>query len=365
MNIYIPLGLFLAILCFAFYKDKKNAPKVFLLSMLIACIFAMIRYNFGPDYFNYHEIFDGVQGEDLNDYVGRGMSVEILFLRLLQMFPLFTYFVVFLTVFWVGVNALFLWKYIPYKYFSLVILYFFLKTDYFLDSLVAMRTTLCAAIFLIAVYFLTKKKRLIYAALIVFASLFHTSAIALLPLALLTTNKKSFLFDNIVLWGIGIVALAALLIGHNFLIESLSSFVMDNVDELQRYSERDVASIGQSFNTLIFRVMSLSIMFYLAKSGEKEEDPKMIVFYKIAVIAAMLNLVMGQSLINDRYFLILNPIYILCIVNSFKRNPVSINTIITLFVFVIAIYIFYNKFSKPYFVSFLEYKTIFSATYIP
>lgn len=365
MNIYIPLGILLALLCFFTRNDSRRSSQSFLFAMIVTCLFAMFRYEFGPDYFNYHEIYEGIQGADVDNYIGRGMSVEKTFLHLLQFFPKFTYFIFFLTIFWFIGNTLFLKKYVPYQYFWIVILYFFSKPDFFLDSLVAMRTTLCAAIFLVAVYFLTKKKRIVFAALVVFASLFHTSAIALLPLALLTTNRKSFLFNDIVLWGLGVVALAAILIGHNFLIESLSSFVMDNVDELQRYSERDVASVGQSINTLIFRVMSLCIMFYLAKSGEKETDPEMVVFYKIAVIAAAINLIMGQSLINDRYFLMLNPIYILCIVQSYKKNPSSINAIITLFVFVVALYILYNKFSKPYFASFLVYKTIISAPYIP
>ena len=365
MNIYIPLGLFFALICFIFRSNEKEAKTAFLWTMIVSCIFAMLRYEFGPDYFNYREVYEGIQGADVENYIGRGMSIEKAFLYLLQVFPKFTYFVISLTVLWFVLNALFLKKYVPSQYFGVVVLYFFFKNDYFLDSLVAMRTTLCAAIFLIAVFFLAKGKKGIFAILIVLASFFHTSSIALLPLAFLTGKSKSLLFNDIVLWILGFIALISVLIGHNFLVESLSSLVMDSFDELQRYSNRDVSSVGQSFNTLVFRIMSFSILFYLAKSGEKEKDPTIVIFYKIAVVAAMINLIMGQSLINDRFFLILNPFYITAIVLSYKKNPAHINIIVSIFLFVIAIYIFYNKFSRPYFVSFLEYHTIFSAPYIP
>lgn len=365
MNIYIPLGLILALLCFMFRRNDKNATNAFLFTMVLSCVFAMFRFEFGPDYFNYLEVYEGVQGADIENYTGRGMSIEPAFLYLIQVFPRFTFFVIALTLFWFIGNTLFLKKYAPSQFFWVIILYFFFKTDYFLDSLVAMRTTLCAAIFLIAVYFLVKGQRIIFAVLIILASMFHTSAIALLPIALITTNHKSLLFNDVVLWILGVIALISVLIGHNFMVESLSNVVMDSFDELQRYSERDVSLVGQSINTLIFRVMSFCILLYLANSGKKETEPSMVVFYKIAVIAAMINLIMGQSLINDRFFLILNPVYILAIVSSYKKNPASINVVITVFLFIIALYIFYNKFSKPYFVSFLHYHSIFSAPYIP
>ena len=200
MNIYIPLGLLLSLLCFFFRKNEKKAKKAFFFAMILTCIFAMIRYEFGPDYFNYRDIYEGIQGADINNYVGRGMSVEKPFLFLLQLFPLYTLFVMGLTVLWFSTNTFFLKKYLPYQYIWIVVLYFFAKTDYFLDSLVAMRTTLCAALFIVAVFFLIRNRRLLYVTCIVIASLFHTSAIALLPLVFLNTNRNSLLFKDVVIF---------------------------------------------------------------------------------------------------------------------------------------------------------------------
>ena len=365
MNVYIPLGVFLALLCYLCRRSEKNARIAFIFSMSAVCVFAMIRYEFGPDYFNYRDIYEGIQGADINNYVGRGMSVEKTFLRFFNLFPSYTLFIIFLSVFWVGANAFFIGRYVPGQYYWYVLLYFFFKTDYFLDSLVAMRTTLCAAIFLVAIHFLIKKKRLIYIALILLASLFHTSALALVVFAFVNTNHRSFIFSNAIIIAIGVLAVISVLIGSNPVLDSFSSFVMDSVDELQRYSEREVAATGQSLYTLLFRLMSLAILVFLAKSAQKETNATMVLFYQIAVIAAMINLLLGQSLVNDRYFLILNPIYILCIVCSFKKNTNTTNVIISIILFTIAFYILYNKFSRPYFASFMEYKTIFSAPYIP
>lgn len=365
MNLFIPLGLFLVLLCYVNRLNNKRAANAFVFSMSVVCVLAMIRWEFGPDYFNYYEVYEGIQGADIENYVGRGMTIEKTFLYFLRLFPNYTSFIIFLTIFWFSSNTFFLKTHVPSQYYWFVLLYFIFKSDYFLDGLVAMRTTMCAAIFLIALHFLIRKQRLIYVALIVVASLFHTSAIGLMVFVFVNSNRNSFLFKNIVIVVVGIIALVAVLIGYNPLLDSLSSFVMENVDELQRYSERDISSSGTSLFTFIFRLMTLAILVYLSKSASKETDPTLIKLYQIAVVAAMINLMLGQSLINDRYFLILNPVYILCIVISYKKNPAYVNAIISLFILVIALYILYNKFSKPYFVSFLKYKTIFSAPVIP
>lgn len=365
MNVFLPLGLFLTILCYFFRTNPKSSRKAFIFSMIAAFVFAAIRYEFGPDYFNYHEIYDSIQGADIDNYVGKGMTVEKPFLMLLSLFPNFTAFVVFLAILWFIPTFYFINRFVPSNYYWLVVLFMFIKTDYFLSSMVAMRTTLCAAIFLVALFFLLKKKRIIYVALILLAAQFHTSSIVLVLFVFFSFKNKNLIFSNITLVVIGLVALISFITGENRLIEIITNEVMENVDELQRYSEREIGGTGQSLNTLIFRIISFVILFYIAKTGEREIDVDKILLYKIAFVAAAITLIFGQSLISDRYLLILNPILIACVILSFKKNPQSLNTLITVFMLVIAIYIFYNKSTRSYFISFLNYHTIFSAPYIP
>lgn len=365
MNVFIPLGLFLVLLCFFFRNNPKNSRKAFFFSMIAAFIFAAIRYEFGPDYFNYHEIYDSIQGADLDRYVGKGMTVEPAFLFLLKLFPNFTSFVCFLAIVWFIPTFYFINRYVPSNYYWLVVLFMFIKSDYFISSLVAMRTTLCSAIFLVALFFLLKKKRIIYIGLILLASQFHTSSIVLVLFVLFSFKSQKIIFNNITLIVLGLLAFISFASGQNQLIEMMSSFVIENVDELQRYAERETGGVGQSINTLIFRLISFFILLYLAKSGEREKEEEKILLYKIAFCAAAITLIFGQSLISDRYLLILNPVYIACIILSFNKNPKNINILITTFILVIALYIFYNKSTRSYFVTFMDYYTIFSAPYIP
>lgn len=365
MNVFLPLGLFLTILCYFFRTNPKSSRKAFIFSMIAAFVFAAIRYEFGPDYFNYHEIYDSIQGADIDNYVGKGMTVEKPFLMLLSLFPNFTAFVVFLAILWFIPTTYFLGRYISPSYYWIAILYLFIRSDYFLSSLVAMRTTLCAAIFLYALYFLLKRKRVIYVALIILAAQFHTSSIILVLFVFLNTKNRSIIFSNLVLAAMGLMALLIVATGENQVIEFITTAVMDNIEELQRYSEREIGGTGQSINTLIFRAISFVILFYIAKSGEKEQNEENIILYKIAFFAAALSFIFGQSLISDRYLTILNPIFIICIILSFNKNPKNLNTIIVFFLIVVALYILYNKSTKSYFITFLHYHTIFSAPYIP
>ena len=92
MNVYIPLAIFLVLLCLWGRQYERSANVTFWIAMIVTCVFALFRYEFGPDYFNYHEIYDGIQGADIENYIGRGMFVEKPFLYFLQFFPKFTSF---------------------------------------------------------------------------------------------------------------------------------------------------------------------------------------------------------------------------------------------------------------------------------
>lgn len=365
MDLYIPFSILLIIWCYTERHNLKRVRGIFFGGLIITCIFAAIRYEFGPDYFNYRAIYYGIQGESIEEYGGKGQSVEKPFLYLLSIFPSFTLFVVVLTVTWFAANIYLFNKYIPNRFYWILVMFLFYNATYLLASFVSMRTTICATLFIVALTFLLRGKRLYYAAIIILASMFHTSAIALILFTFLRKNNNSFIFSTPVVLVMGGIAIFSVLVGGNVLVESAVTFLVDNVSELERYSEREVGNTSQSVFTFIYKLMSLAIMLYLAKGGSTEKDPRFVIMYKIGVIAALIQLFFGQNIISDRYMNILNPVYIIVVFRSMLKNNIKVNSVIILFIMVSCFYIFFQKLGKSYSRSFMEYHSILSAPIIP
>ena len=365
MDVLIPITVLFSILCYSQRRNEYNAKSNFIIAIIVLCALLSVRYEFGPDYFNYRNIYNGAQGEDLKDYTGAGSTMERPFLYLLQLFPSFTSFVCFLTVFWFSTNLYFITHHISPQYYWAVLLFMVFEPTYLLLSSVAMRTTLCASLFLIALEFLLRGKRIIYILIIILASMFHSSTIALIVFALITDKKNTFVFNTTICYIMGIVALISIVVGENVLIKNLSAFFIETIEDLDRYSNRKIGGVSQSFNSLLFKIMSFSILLYINKSRNNIDEPKTIILNKIAIIAVLLQLFLGQSIVSDRFLSILNPVYICAMLNSIKYNEKRINSIIFIFVVIVSVYMFYSKITKDYSSSFLVYHSVFSAPFIP
>lgn len=371
MNVYIPLALILALICAFSQSSNKRAQYAFVLSMFATFIFAAVRYQFGPDYDSYWNIFYNIKGSDVSNYTGTGSSAETWFLHFIELFPTYTAFIVCSTFLWFGVNFLFLNKYLYKQQSWIFILYFFFNSTYFSLSLVAMRSAMAAYIFLAAFMFLIKggkRNQLIYVLLVLIASQFHTSTLPFVILVFLNNKNRSIVFSKWIITGVAAIALVSILLGHNYIVEYLGNKLIDSVDSLSKYSEGQGTSlgvVGSSLNSIIFLGMSTFIAFYLSQAGFKESDPRFVYIYKVAVLASLIQMLLGQSLISDRFFLYLNPIYITAFIHSQRSSNRQYFYATMLLIFVISLYIFASKMGQDYSISFRTYQTIFSAPYIP
>lgn len=365
MNVIIPIILLFALICYSNRNREQTARKIFLVAMFVLCSLLAIRYEFGPDYFSYRDIYFAIQGMDVSTYEGYGSSTEKLFLLFLQLFPNYTSFIFFLTVFWLSAITYFIKKYIVPRYYWFVLVFFVIEPNFLMLGCVAMRTTLCAAMFIIALEFLLHGKRVVYVAIILFASQFHTSILGLVPLVIINTNKKSVVFNSTFCYVMGLIAFIGFMLGSNDLINSLSQYVMETIEDLQRYEDNSIGSVSQSVNTLLFKMMSFAILLYINAAISKESDSKFVILYKIGYIAVLLQLILGQTLISDRFLLCLNPIYVCVLIRSIKHSEKIFSTTILIFAMVISSYMFYSKIDKKYNQTFVEYHSVFSAPQIP
>lgn len=369
MNVYIPLGLLLALFCFALRNNVRNRRMIFILLFLPILVFSAIRFGFGPDYFSYWDIWQSVRGADVEGYTGVGSSVEPLFLKFLQLFPKYTWFIVFGSVFLILSYYTLFEKYVPIEYLWLAVLFLFFNCNCLLGNYVAMRTMLCSILFVAAFFFLNKnnlKGRIIYILIILLASQIHTSAIVLLVFVLLNTKQTSVLYQWYFIIPIGVVAVLSVLIGNNIIVSYISSFLVDNVESFDRYQEYEIGNVSSSLMAILFRIFSFVILAYIVISAKKETEQTYTLIYKIAIVAAIIQLFFGQSIISDRYLMILNPFYIIAITRAFiSEKQRSYKVALTVLVLGISLYLFNAKINKDYSSSFLIYQTVFSQNIIP
>ena len=370
MNVYIPLGIILAFFCFFAREDKKLVNSVFIVSFLAMLVFLTLRYQFGPDYISYLTTFESIQGEDVSLYTGVGASSERGFLYYLSLFPYFTLFIFVNAVFWLFANYNVLHKYVNATEYWIVVLYIFFNNTYLKLSTVAMRSTMVAFIFMFAFMFLMRERkidRIIYVALILLAGQFHTTGLALIPFVFINSKNTSILFNKIFIGVIALIGFVSFFAGNNVILQYVSEYVMDNIEAFDRYADDDV-SIGVvsfSLNTFIFYLMSVFVAFWLAWAGRQETNKEFVYIYKVAIIAAIVQILFRQSMISDRYFMCFNPFYITALVHSLYKGRKQMGIVALMFVAVISLYIFTSKMNKSYARHFETYHTIFEAPQIP
>ena len=369
MNVYVPLGLFLTLLCLLFSNNKKGAVKMFTICMAVAFVFSALRYEFGPDYFHYWEIYEhGEQGRSLSSYLAErdDVRLEPFFRYYLQLFPKYTFFIITNTLLWFVAIFFVFKKYVDLKYSWVLILFLFFNINCLINNYVAMRTSLAAICFIPGLYFLMQNKRWLYVFFVILGSLFHTASIALVVLVFLSF-KKGVLNSKVFIVVCGFLGFLIVLIGQNFITTTLSTLVMDSVEDMNRYAGYldKVSKASFTLNALLFKVLSFIPAFYLAYASQFETEKEFIIINKVGIIASLLILLLGQNILTDRFLMILNPIFIVSIIHSLQYCRKEFNIIALSSVFIVSFYMFYNTMNSSYAISYQTYQTVFSAPFIP
>lgn len=205
--------IFTVAITFSLLVYKQTKIEFFLFfPFLIASLFAGLRYDVGVDYQsyvnNFSYILKGYQSDfeftnkliiELIDSVGGDAQVYFMFCAILTNF--------------------FMYYFIKKHSQSVVtssVLYFFI-TLFFFASLNGVRQHLAISIFLFSIRYILSKEVYKYIFIVVFASLFHTSAIVFLPLYFFVGRKYSLLEFSLY----GGLAFILLIIGLEYLAGSL------------------------------------------------------------------------------------------------------------------------------------------------
>ena len=359
MNIYIPLGIALVLICFFCKNNAKASVRAFIISMIILAVLGSVRYQMGTDYSNYLATFEtlGEYGFD-NFFYFVASRAEPLFIFIMSLFHSFFLFIIVLTIIWYVLVTYILCKHVPANYLWLALFSLLFIQSNIIQNYAAIRSSVACCFIFVAIEFLLKGKRIVAASFIIAATFCHYSSSLLLALLFFYSLSDSIMLKVLKICAICSIPLFLIspyitdLIG-NSIVGHISSFERYE-DYIKMYNDREL-SIG----SLLYSILAFipAFMMYQTIQGGRGKQYTFIV--SVAILALFLYIIMGGLMI--RYSMYLGPTIIVAVTNSLnKMNKDKKMLFLTCFI-IYNIYDFVVLQSARWFSSFLTYKTIFEA----
>ncbi len=352
---YITIFVNVLAVLFAYLAKYKEFQFGLKLSFLVIFVFLAIRFDFGNDYMSYYKDFIILNSYSAIDFLDKTLYYEPGWLFLIKVFQPFGFFVLvmFLSLINCIIFYLFIKKFVPVQYFWLAVFIYVFTPGFMLVHASAMRQSIAINLFIFAIPYIYKKDFLRYILCIVLASLFHFSALILLPVYFLVfLNWK---INNF--WGsiIFIVFISLFIFGDKIspiLFNVIGNFFQDY--ELYIGTKTEIGSgIGVVFLSLL-----LIFVIYYSRFQNKQIN----ILFNIAIIGFMfipIGLLLAMVSRISMYFtpatIIVYPILIANI-----KKPIPRNTF-TFFLIAFTIFNFITFFKSEIFGKAYEsYQTIFS-----
>ncbi len=334
---------------------KKNKKTCFILAFTILILFAMLRYDFGNDYMSY-------LGNDIQiRNNGVPTLTDLLFVALTKICPSFYVFVAvsslisMIPIYYLIIN------YVDENYRHISLLIYCINPYLFLMSLSAIRQTLAAAFFIIAIHFSIKRRLIPYILCIIIASLFHKSALILFLFYFVANDKMVSRFQLT-------VAIAGLLV-LVFVEGFFNLFVQLGLDFFKIPNYAYYASL-RTGNSLRATLLSLVFLGYIMLNIRKMKGTTL-AFTKLYLIGCMLSILAYRLSMFTRFQMYFDIFSVVSIPMIIKMNRSLIATadqryrlinkyMFPILIFTIYILRYYSFFTNPMWESFTEYHTIFS-----
>ncbi len=273
----IIMGIFATFFAYmARYKRYRQGLKI---SFTLIFIFLALRYNFGNDYKGYFNAFYEINKYNQINYFDKFYNVELGWIFLNHLFKPFGFFamIAVLALFNCVIYYRFIKKYVPINYYWLAVFLYIFNSQFMLVHCSAMRQSIAIALFILSIDYIYKKDAIRYFLCIGLASLFHTSALILIPVFLLSFFNWKM---NMVIGIIAISIFGSLFIFGKYLLPKLNEFVYTYFENYTKYSISADSKYGIS---IVYSVgLFLLIIFY-----EKIQSKEISLIFKIAMISFM------------------------------------------------------------------------------
>jgi hypothetical protein len=330
------------------------------LSIFILFIFLSIRYEYGNDYNNYLKLF-----YEINSYSNFSFSKFIIkgnefgWVYLNYLFEPFGFFAMqlFLAAFSCFILYRFIKKYVSPKYYWWAIFIYTFQPYHMLVQSSAMRQSVAISLFLLAIEFLIEKKIFHYVVIILFGTLFHSTAYFLLPLVLLSYFNIQLKFKYIIL-------IVFLFFGVIMFADEIFNQVQQFISlyfkkEYSGHINEDVEEVTFGIGFILNFILYI-ILFYYAQ--HQNSVWKIIILNIVIISFLIIPLTFSLPLISRLNFYF-TPLLMVAYPLAFEN--IKKKTIRIVFMVLIALSTIYQFFyffnSETWMKKFYEYKTIFSA----
>ena len=326
------------------FQGKRNLNVFHLSALLLLSFVVGFRYNVGVDWMGYKMTFESLRSFGESFFNRSSMEIGYLTINQWVIDMGWDYTAMFFIV------ALFSWFFIfisvPTKLLPLTI--FFLFTDeYFFWSMNGVRQFMAIAVFLYAIKFILSKNLLYYISFILFASLFHKTALLLIPLYFLPINKlynhKVWMTLFLVSIFLSQTSIVSLIIDSIFSIlanYSTASEVYARYADSRGFLSQELHyGLGYYFKTIT------SFFVFLMSKSIGDKYPSTRIYFLLFFIGAIFNNIFIEIPLASRfilYFSFLKPLLLAIIIYYLwnkKTYLVSVSTCVLFVVlFAVAIY---------------------------
>lgn len=342
----------------AFCYNWKRSKILLFLPYLFIFVFSAIRIDYGNDYKSYYEKFLGISSVQFEDLTSYFLSQEPGWLIFNWLFSEFNFSIIILitSLFLCFSYAYLINNFVPKNYHWLAIFIFLANPDLFLINLSAMRQSISISIFLLSVNLILRKKTLLFYLNILFASLFHYSAILLLPFY---HFRKQLLYRiNLFYALLFFTFFMILLIFGDTVVQFLLSAVASITNKYDYYTDK--SSIGSGLGIIVYFNILLLILFFDHKLKSKDRIFTKLFLLSILILPLTLSINMIGRLIL--YFVPFSVIFYPLMVQTLQniKQKVFFAFFIILLHFIFLLRFFSSEIYSHYYIN---YKSLLSFLY--
>lgn len=192
-------------------------------------------------------------------------------------------------------------------------IYVYITMNFFIFLFSGLRQAIAISIVLMSIEFIKNKQPIKFALTIIFASMFHTTALIFLPAIIIAYKKIN---KNYIKW-VGIISIVLLIIKQPML-QLITQFI---------YKNYTISQTGEGYNYLILLTIIVAISLYIRKYFEKEENEKNLMFYNFMIVTIPLQIlatVQGNIARLVMYFSISLVILIPNIIQTIEEKGVTL-----------------------------------------
>ena len=326
-----------------------------LLSFIIIVIISALRLEYGNDYDNYNRIFDRIssRGGSLMTNIKNEYNLEVGWVTLCYLFKNLGYYslIAFIAIFNNVIYYITIKKYVPRKWYWFAVFVYLFTPSLFLLQLSMIRQSLAISLFLLALPYMENKQILKSLLLVYIASLFHRSALILLPFTfcgfIKNINEKKIVFAYILIY---VLILTSTFLFENVLNSILLLEAFSSYDEFySNFTNEQTFGLGYILNTIPFLVL----LIFISKGNKKP-------MYILASITALVIPFSQYIQLIDRVSYYFSIFTIITIPISYLsiRNRILKYGLVFVYFFVTLIFYFSFFYSDTYHDFYSTYKTI-------